>query len=112
MADPARARRLAKRIFTIVASAIEFEIKDPGLDGVTIVEGHEYAETLTDPYPSTGWIDSSGQENGDKCAWVKLGQGASQNITLSTGSFAVQSTWSNAYNGGSGGCEINHAVTN
>ncbi len=38
MADPARARRLAKRISTIVASAIEFEIKDPGLDGVTIVD--------------------------------------------------------------------------
>lgn len=38
MADPARARRLAKRINTIVASAIEFEIKDPGLDGITIVD--------------------------------------------------------------------------
>jgi ribosome-binding factor A len=38
MPDPARARRLAKRISTIVASAIEFEIKDPGLDGVTIVD--------------------------------------------------------------------------
>ncbi|MEE6139404.1 30S ribosome-binding factor RbfA [Mycobacterium sp. 050128] len=38
MADPARARRLAKRINTIVASAIEFEIKDPRLDGVTIVD--------------------------------------------------------------------------
>ncbi|BDB43487.1 MULTISPECIES: 30S ribosome-binding factor RbfA [Mycobacterium] len=38
MADPARARRLAKRIFTIVASAIEYEIKDPGLAGVTIVD--------------------------------------------------------------------------
>lgn len=38
MADQARARRLAKRICTIVASAIEFEIKDPGLDGVTIVD--------------------------------------------------------------------------
>lgn len=38
MADPARARRLAKRINTIVASAIEFDIKDPGLDGVTIVD--------------------------------------------------------------------------
>ena len=38
MADPARARRLAKRINTIVASAIEFEIKDPGLEGVTIVD--------------------------------------------------------------------------
>lgn len=38
MADAARARRLAKRVNTIVASAIEFEIKDPGLDGVTIVD--------------------------------------------------------------------------
>jgi ribosome-binding factor A len=38
MADPARARRLSKRICTIVATAIEFEIKDPGLAGVTIVD--------------------------------------------------------------------------
>ncbi|MEE6176406.1 30S ribosome-binding factor RbfA [Mycobacterium sp. 050134] len=38
MPDPARARRLAKRINSIVASAIEFEIKDPGLDGITIVD--------------------------------------------------------------------------
>lgn len=39
MADPARARRLAKRISEIVATAIEYEIKDPGLAGVTIVDG-------------------------------------------------------------------------
>jgi ribosome-binding factor A len=38
VADPARARRLAKRISTIVASAIEFEIKDPRLTGVTITD--------------------------------------------------------------------------
>ncbi len=38
MADPARARRLAKRIATIVASAIEYEIKDPRLAGVTITD--------------------------------------------------------------------------
>jgi ribosome-binding factor A len=38
MADPARARRLSKRISEIVASAIEREIKDPGLAGVTIVD--------------------------------------------------------------------------
>jgi len=38
MADPARARRLAKRIATIVASAIEHEIKDPRLAGVTITD--------------------------------------------------------------------------
>jgi ribosome-binding factor A len=38
MVDPARARRLSKRISEIVASAIEYEIKDPGLAGVTIVD--------------------------------------------------------------------------
>jgi ribosome-binding factor A len=38
MADPARARRLAKRVSEIVATAIEYEIKDPGLVGVTIVD--------------------------------------------------------------------------
>lgn len=44
MADPGRARRLAKRVNTIVASAIEFEIKDPGLDGVTIVDAKVTAD--------------------------------------------------------------------
>ena len=38
MADPARAKRLAKRISAIVASAIEYEIKDPRLAGVTITD--------------------------------------------------------------------------
>lgn len=38
MADPARARKLAKRITQIVASAIEHEVKDPRLDMVTITD--------------------------------------------------------------------------
>lgn len=38
MADPARARKLAKRISQIVASAIEHDIKDPRLDYVTITD--------------------------------------------------------------------------
>jgi serine protease len=80
------------------------------LDGVSIVEGHEYAETITDEYPAGGWTDSSGNENGDKCAWISSGQGASQNISLSTGTFAVQSTWANDFNGGAGGCEISHPI--
>ena len=71
-----------------------------------IVSGHEEAETQTDPVPSSGWVDSSGAEIGDKCAWISSGQGAAQNITLSTGTFAVQSLWDNAFSGGSGGCVI------
>jgi hypothetical protein len=50
------------------------------------------------------WIDSSGNETGDKSTWITLGQGASQDITVGTGRFAVQSTWANDYNGGSAGC--------
>jgi serine protease len=79
-------------------------------DGVTIVEGHEYAETITDQFPAGGWTDFTGQENGDKCAWISPGQqGGATNITLSTGSFAVQATWANDYNGGAGGCETSHS---
>ncbi|MBA3826025.1 MAG: hypothetical protein H0X24_19260 [Ktedonobacterales bacterium] len=74
--------------------------------GITIVGGHEFGETETDIYPSTGWIDSTGAENGDKCAWISSGQGASANISLSTGTFPVQSLWSNAFNGGAGGCVL------
>jgi ribosome-binding factor A len=44
VADPARARRLAKRISTIVASAIEYEIKDPRLAGVTITDAKVTAD--------------------------------------------------------------------
>ena len=74
--------------------------------GITIVSGHEMAETISDPLPNYGWLDGQGAENGDKCAWISSGQGASAAITLSTGTFAVQSLWSNAANGGAGGCVI------
>jgi len=76
--------------------------------GMTIVEGHELAETITDQFPNGGWLDSGGAENGDKCAWISSGQGASQNISLSTGTFAVQSLWSNTFNSGSGGCVVSY----
>ncbi|HEY8739744.1 MAG TPA: hypothetical protein VIN56_04035 [Candidatus Dormibacteraeota bacterium] len=76
-------------------------------DGITIVGGHEYAEAVTDPDVSTGWIDASGQENGDKCAWINSGPGAARNISLSSGSFAVQSLYSNKA-GTLGGCVISY----
>jgi len=38
MADQARARRLAKRIAKIVASALEHEVKDPRLAMVTVTD--------------------------------------------------------------------------
>ncbi|MGZ3503362.1 MAG: hypothetical protein ACXVAW_02225 [Vulcanimicrobiaceae bacterium] len=60
------------------------------LDGVTIVSGHEQAETETDPQPSTGWLDSSGAENGDKCAWINLENNPN------AGGYPTQPLWSNA----------------
>ena len=74
--------------------------------GITIVSGHEMAETITDQFPNGGWLDSGGAENGDKCAWISSGQGASADVTFSTGTFPVQSLWSNAFNNGSGGCVL------
>jgi serine protease len=75
-------------------------------DGLSIVAGHEYAESITDPIPPTGWVDPndtvSGGEIGDKCAWggqLWGGHDPAGDVTLSTGSFAMQSLWSNGANG-------------
>ncbi|HEX9338918.1 MAG TPA: hypothetical protein VF892_23665 [Pseudonocardiaceae bacterium] len=62
------------------------------LDGVSIVEGHELAEAITDP-SLNAWFDAQGNEIGDKCAFVNLA-----NITTSAGTFAVQPLWSNNAN--------------
>jgi Ricin-type beta-trefoil lectin domain/Putative Ig domain len=67
-------------------------------DGFSTLAGHEYAETISDPNPPTGWIDTadpSGGEIGDKCAWGGT-TGSDGDLTLSTGTFAVQGLWSNA----------------
>ena len=76
--------------------------------GITIVGGHEYAETISDQFPNGGWLDSGGAENGDKCAWISSGQGASASVSMNGASFPVQSLWSNAFNGGAGGCVLSY----
>jgi Putative Ig domain len=81
------------------------------LDGVSIVEGHEYAETVTDQNPAGGYTDSSGAENGDKCAWITPGtSGGSFNLTTATGTFAMQTTWANDGSSGAGACEASHPI--
>jgi len=81
------------------------------LDGVSIVEGHEYAETITDQYPAFGWTDSQGAEAGDLCAWNPVGgSGGTNDLTLPTGVFAMQSIWSNDANRGNGSCRFSHPV--
>jgi serine protease len=81
-------------------------------DGYTIVEGHEYAETITDQNPAGGWTNTtsrtySGQENADECAWISPGSaGGAGNVSTTTGSFAMQATWSNDTNR----CDLSHAT--
>jgi serine protease len=84
-------------------------VSSPGTaDGITIVGGHEFAETETDIFPNGGWLDGSGSENGDKCAWISSGQGASANVSLNGVTFPVQSLWSNAFNSNAGGCVLTY----
>lgn len=61
------------------------------LDGVTIIAGHELAETQTDP-TGGGWYDAYGNEIGDKCAWRNL---RDTNFG-SFGTFPTQPLYSNA----------------
>jgi hypothetical protein len=78
------------------------------LQGVSIVGGHEYAEAITDPFPNNGWLDQNGAENGDKCAWIRSGPGASAVVNNANGSFTIQSLWSNSANSGAGGCVVRY----
>jgi hypothetical protein len=80
-------------------------------DGFSIVNGHEYAETITDQNPAGGWTDASGEENADKCAWITPGtSGGSFDLTVATGTFAMQTTWANDGAAGAGACEASHAI--
>jgi hypothetical protein len=76
--------------------------------GITIVEGHEMAETITDQFPNGGWLDRNGEENGDKCAWISSGQGASASVSMNGASYPVQSLWSNAFNNNTGNCVLSY----
>jgi len=81
------------------------------LDGVSIIAGSEYADTVTDQFPGYGWLLSEAELDYE-CAWIQpgSGQGSAQDITLATGTFAVSSLWSNDFKGGTGGCETSHPV--
>src|SRR5689334_10281144 len=80
-------------------------------DGISIVNGHEYAETITDQNPAGGWTDSTGAENADKCAWITPGTpGGSFDLSTGHGTFAMQTTWGNDGNSGAGTCQASHAI--
>jgi hypothetical protein len=70
-----------------------------GLAALANVSGHELSEARTDPN-GNAWYDSSGEENGDKCAWTfNVPHVAFSNESI----WKVQGEWSNsAYNAGTG----------
>jgi hypothetical protein len=70
-----------------------------GLAASANVSGHELSEARTDPR-GTGWYDSSGAENADKCAW----HFGTSSVSFKNGSsWKIQGNWSNwAYNNSQG----------
>ena len=46
---------------------------EPAVDeGVTIIEGHELAESITDARPTSGWSNATYGEIADECAWTDI----------------------------------------
>jgi serine protease len=91
-------------------------VNSPGtLDGWTMTLGHEWHETMSDQFPAGGWTNQqsgssyNGQENSDECAWISPGTtGGAANVTMGTGTFAEQASWSNDTNA----CAISHPIVN
>jgi len=75
------------------------QLHSQGLAAIANVTGHELSEARTNPR-NGGWYDSSGEENGDKCAWTF----GAPLVTFSNGTqWKIQGEWSNnAYNSGTG----------
>lgn len=67
-----------------------------GVDAMISVIAHELEEATTDPDPRSGWADSGGAENADKCAWTfggiqtTLPSGAVYNMTIGTRHYLIQ----------------------
>jgi serine protease len=67
---------------------------------------------MSDQNPAGGWTNNTGssyngQENSDECAWLSPGTtGGAANVTMGTGTFAEQASWSNDTNA----CAITHPI--
>ena len=81
---------------------------NPGVDGMISVIAHELEEATTDPDPRSGWVDSGGAENADKCAWTfghaqyQVANGSWANMTLGSRNFLIQRNLDHNLNGPNG----------
>jgi hypothetical protein len=77
---------------------------DPNADTTISTISHEHNEAITDPLTdnvNNGWLDSSGNEIGDDCAYTygtALGQfnGQNYNQLINGDHYSIQEEWSNA----------------
>jgi len=72
---------------------------DQAADETINVTSHEQMEAATDPLLNA-WLDSSGQEIGDKCAWMFGSLNSdSSNVTWNGHPYLVQQEWDNEQSG-------------
>jgi hypothetical protein len=95
-------------------SACEEQTTSPngnaGADGMASIISHELEESATDP-DLNAWVDSSGAENADKCAWTfgatyTVANGSEANMRLGSRDFLIQQNWLNT--SPSGGCALSY----
>jgi hypothetical protein len=88
---------------TACSGAVGSPNNNAAADATISVVSHEANETITDGL-GNAWYDSSGNENGDKCAYkygTALGviNGGNYNQGIGTGKYELQQEWSNQSSG-------------
>jgi hypothetical protein len=90
---------------------IESPNGNPDADTEISPTSHEIIEAITDPDGETGWLDSTGNEIGDDCAYIygrtRGPAGGYFNQVINGGKFITQEEFSNnlfASSGGTAGC--------
>lgn len=88
---------------TACSGAVGSPNQNAAADATISVVSHEANETITDGL-GNAWYDSSGNENGDKCAYkygTALGvvNGGNYNQGIGTGKYELQQEWSNQSSG-------------
>lgn len=85
-----------------------------GVDGMVSIIMHELEEAVSDPDPRSGWADSGGAENADKCAWT-FGQniltapnGAKYNVSMGGRNYLIQRNLKHSASGDTCNVDLTH----
>lgn len=94
----------AARCLNACAAQTTSPNNNAGVDAMISVIAHELEEATTDADPRSGWVDSSGSENADKCAWTfgsnqyQVANGSWANMKLGIRDYLIQRNLSAADN--------------